>query len=1718
MPIDIRPLHRPIDTNVNTANSTSSDTSATTNRSNTQAHRATTTPASTSNTADDTSNYTHYIEQDVWGRGRVDQLSTDGPHLNADIEFDVNKKGQLSTSIESNRELQTLVQAMLPQRINSVTAQINSPTETQHIIDYPATDGSASTKVVIHSRDDAISIVNAPKTGSQHAPSDLIAQVTRGVHSTGEGKSYRVENGNVYLLDRQQQQWVKPFGNSNIEASQLISSPRHNEVFAINNNNITSVTTGAVIKSDFPAQQLQHITPDGDLVGLSDNRQEVLIGHLHEMSHTERLTLPLHPNEQVIDATIKDDKVYYMTQNKDESGKTISQLYSAPIVADVSDTDNVRFSLQQPSSRIELPQNSSTDNIALKGFHHNSQGELYIRLSDHTGESLAPVTQTAIKLDQAWPLDGVTHIENRAGLPEEVTDEHVKLPKNKQLIRRGEAILYLDPNNSMVHPTNVKAGVQSLSLDGKGETAYALIGGKVASLSIGPHTKQYTVSQNTSNPIAPKDTTSITATKYPGDNIVAFAAANKRLFVQLRENGAMEAVFDGKVKDLNSLARLPDNNTVKQLAFNNEGQLLALTDNGKLFMLDAKSLAGLVDDSSTKDSKNESPKWVEVTPKNDETTSNSETPDKQKATNTALTGTITAIHSGHNIKIEMQSDKGERQPPMMLTPDGELAPYRSEVKTDAFSDFTYRTDQGHVRQQRKRMFGKSPANKQTSTISEKQGLRTRMGNWAAHATDTIRRGPEIINQMTRAKMKGTKASTNVAKAADTIRHDYQSAIDYVRQAPKPQTNFATRIQSLDSHFPGATNSANELLNTLMSELGDSLFQAGVHRDIVSTETGHLQVTNKHVQKEFGGDKDLIQNLKKILSHFDITDQTRINKLLDTFEKSDQGLKDSSPNITQPHSYKSLQITKEHIQLIALKLIELDKAMTQAASGESTSVDLLNTIADIKSTYTDNLVTKTNQLGVTSYRQLVSQENTMQSIAASLDRPSSALSRSLRASCGAANHQSTLEKMKEVINTMPEGSYLILDQDAAIVPKVQFFKALPLPDDVPVGPDAFMQTKGRVALANSILISESAGNLFIVLDNKKKTELSATAGVGLSIGELSPRTQIQDQAQSQTSDQDSPIFRLRPELRFNLWAQGLAKAELTDGSVLNIPPEKRDEFLSLLFGGNAGSNVESMLAMSSTYLENKKTDVNITVGLTGQVALRGTANVDLGIDKINTYLRQQAEVRANLSLIDIDYGDAQRIGRNDVRHRKSDQVLHLIPEFHLQSILRTIGAPEVYVREEPSGFIYDSFVELNTILHRKKIRPQDRPHAGTFNTTGNPLRGSNPLSQGINRLHNSASHIANSVGKAANKAHNASTNNDHFQSFNNAIKGWDNKRASQFDERLRTAKNIQKDDYLDAIQLLASALNTQYPSVANRLMSTHQAVQESSDNTYHMLANTLVHDAMKIVLAQREIATKEPDATRLDENQLQALNSLILLHAKKQAFEENQPMRAKLRHTTRVTNVERLIEPGMINRLANTVGLGSTYDGAPHLARLMQQSGDFKRLIEHDIQQSWRTAPGRIIDYTNSATVRLALHPDIEALVNHLTAQGKLSPQVLDDLQAGKGNRIESVDGEYHVIPDAEAGKHNMIPYEIEFTQEKTRPRDFDLPTPFLAVGTRTNITSSVIDHTVSIDYQAGKKEPVSFSVAQTVTTDHRQKSSNPVQIAADIAKASKLSISAYHST
>jgi len=173
--------------------------------------------------------------------------------------------------------------------------------------------------------------INTSSASNPSTPDTIISQLLKGDHTTYDGRKYRIVDGQVTHLNYENKQWTPTLDGAS-QASRLISAPNHNDVFAIKDGNITSLSTNQAVQSDFPAEQLRHITQQGDLVGISEDGKEALIGNLSKFNHVIRIPLHLSSNEQLTDITVKDNQLYFIVKSQGDDGKDTSQLYTTSVV------------------------------------------------------------------------------------------------------------------------------------------------------------------------------------------------------------------------------------------------------------------------------------------------------------------------------------------------------------------------------------------------------------------------------------------------------------------------------------------------------------------------------------------------------------------------------------------------------------------------------------------------------------------------------------------------------------------------------------------------------------------------------------------------------------------------------------------------------------------------------------------------------------------------------------------------------------------------------------------------------------------------------------------------------------------------------------------------------------------------------------------------------------------------------------------------------------------------------------------------------------------------------------------------------------------------------------------------------------------------------------------------------------------------------------------
>lgn len=1618
---------------------------------------------------------------------------TEKPSLQANINLSIDQENHISIESDNNKTVTNLLTHILSDKVKIIKHIPSSNDKThQRLLIHDLDNGELGIKAVTQSKGDAVSIAtykttlpaeslltDEKNTLDINIPHTVIAQIKRNVFQNIDGELFRIANKQVYKLNTDQEIWC-PINNNSEPTYRLIPSNKNRDIYQVTDSQIKSLNTGATLNTDMSSKDITHIDDQGNIIGLDRNNEGdkpiLLLGHIQQQA-IRHVPIELPQGENILDVTQQNGNIFIISSGADSAGEKEYNLYSLDLN---NEQEQQQLAINTTLKKLSLADKLSTNNFSLEAFHHDSRGKVYIEFSKDKENYISPIpnndSSDLILSSNAWVLKDAIAVEHKNGLPIPLINRDIEFDTGERLLLSEDTIIYEDPTSKEHHLTSIKGEITALETDGIGKKAYILADNQVQSLSIGVPTTKLNISPHTVNSLSQGAATQISAAPYSGQDIVAFAAANEHLIVQLDNQGNLSAVEKGESKSLSAINTLPDNSPIKQLAFDREGDLVALGDSGKIFKISTKDLGQSLKDNRAPDEQ----VWHEI--------------------RLPINASATGIHSGPKVKVEIHyGDQAAKQD--MSINHSEPTSFKSPVKNNPYHDFAKRSNYGHIHEKENHQGEKE------ISLHKRQRILSRMGNYGAHLKDPFVRAPELLKQK-KMDLKGTENTREMSKAAKQTHSEYQNLISSLKYKNLEKSTFAEALKSLEIHSPSAAESANLLYKELMKQLKDTLFQAGAERCIINPRTGNIEITNKHVGKEFGyGDRDLIQSIKKLLSHFQIDDQKKVHDLITAFEKSNQGLVSHSPILgsKQAHSNRSLQISKEHLELIAVTLDKLSEIIKHANPNKITDESLEIQIEELNNNYKNNPIAKQNRLGITSYKQVINIEKATENFAQSLDRPNSAISRSMRAMCGTANHEDTLSVMREVTNSMPKEAVIVLGQDIKFVPKIDAAWAIPFVELIgkPLGISAFATAKGTLGLENKMVFSMMEnGDLFISTNREVNKGLMVSAGIGATIGKLS-KFFLPESAKNNTSDSSNrnPL-NFRPALRLNAWMDMIAMHGKEKGVILNIPAEERDNFLNKLFGGNATSQIKEILDTANKKTAVKATNFDANLNFSTQADVRGIINADIGIDKINTLLRTQAELTANLNLVEIKYHDSYRAARGDIRHRVSDQVVHLIPEAYLQTQLRLLGAGEAYLNEASpdngNTLLYGMFGESAKILYKRKVRPQDKKHEGTFNSNAGSI----------------GEKVAHRVEKPINQLSEKITQNPKFDKAHKALRGIDNRRINRFDERIRATPDVKKSSYLDAIAELADSMKTQYPEAAKVIMDIHSEIKESENENFRAKASPIIQQATQLLTEFQKHGSFEnmsEDISPLNNRQLSAINSLILLDAKKQAHDNGQYLQSKLRYTTMVTNLDRLTDPGTVNKLAAKIGLGTTVDTASHLAKLMQQSGDFKRIIHEEAERSWRTAPTATISHSVNATVRMTFHPDVQLRVDSLAARGLLSEQIIDDLQKGVGSIIKMVDGKPIVIPDPNSGKNNMIPFQIEITRDKARARDFETPLPLIRAGAKTNISTTTIATTINLGYESGKIDPTSISVERPIIQDLSEDLSKKLAIRS--AKAAGIYIS-----
>lgn len=1546
--------------------------------------------------------------------GVVGKIDLNKPLL-LDLNEDKKQNKSLSASPYSDPIVSHLLMKATPQEVLGITTFPNKNNQEQTLILHGVGGDKAGVKAILRQKDGSSAILthsqlvdvaggkkpqNTMQVGqngetliqsfdskktyasSLNTPNDVLANILSNSHQSSDGRLLKVTENQLYQFNTELNQWdAIPEGKG---AEKLLTTSG-GSVYQIAAGKIKDTLTNKAIASSMPANSITDINRNGAMIGInssvdSDTAPQILLGKINQTDF-RRHSIDIPPNSEINDAIEVDGKIWLSVTHHDEHGNTVdSALYSAAITGELDEQANVSYQLSQPE-RVTVPYLGPEleNDYSIEKFIHNDEGKIFVKLAGNDSTHIASFdtslgkigSSPSQKVASTWKLSGATVIENGKGLPQVKPSHEISLTNGTRLSVVNNSLYQKDLANDELHPTNLNKEVTSLATDNSGKQAYALVNGSLKELNVGSPRELFTMSNQPKTSLARSDATQVSVKKtLPGNNIATFAVADASLIVQQDNTHKLTAIVNGQIHEIPSL---PGHTETLQLAFDKNCNLYALNDEGKLFKMPADSV---------------------VKPQQQGEQTNGETwqpldlPDSSK---------ILHISTGSQVKIELEGVRDKHY--TLASPENDIKHFPPDTPT-VFEDFSKRGRYGHIHEKKDKETGET-----SETLHNRQSIKTRTGNVMAHLRDVPVHSMKEAKSAFMKRLQGSTHTVEMAKEAKVTHREFNALSKQLNtNKDAPLAPMTQRINNLEAYAPETTKQMRALHQQLLTQLKETLTQAGLERDVINPKTGQVQMTNKHVGKEYGSKKDLINTLNKLMTQLNISDDNKVRTLLKAFHDNNQGLiSHQAINPKQPHSQRSLQITKEHIELLSVKLAKLSDSIKETSEAMiSADSPELHSAADARqakktkqqlTTYQNNLVAKENQKGVASYKQALDMESALENVLNYLDRPNSGLSRAMRSKVGAKNHEDTLAIMQQVAATIPENSELHLGERVGTHLGYAAWR-LGLPQtqdkDNAIQLAAFTEVAAKLGSKSQMQLSVAAnGDLHLNLSKIKDTGVSALTAGAISVGNGKALIQVGEADAKQDG-------RFKMLLRFQTWFEGAVNANHEKGGTLVIPADKKAGFINTMFGGHAASKIDELMNAASSQTKKEGFKVSSEIGGYIAAALRLYGDSDLSVGRdVQPYLRVQGEIDGRMKFAELGYQSMIESGRSDHHTEKTDQMLHLLP----------------------SGYIRARVAQYHTV----NLQAGDSFVYG--GTTGTAQNGGTGITENYDDVGNTPLE-------------------KRFFSF-------DNKREKKFDGTSRTASEITKADYTNAIQDLALAFKDSHPEFARKIVANLEVI-ENNDNDFKELAKPTVNTAVTLLAGAQTLQEQGENSTlpRLNNKQLATINVLAMVDIHKEAYDNSSRMQGNIQHTTAVTNFDRLHDEGTVNKLASKVGIGPKVNSTALLAQLMQHSPDLKTVI------------GNTSKVGSTAVLKVGFHPSIQKRIDELSAADELTEEILSGLLQGKGNLVKKIEGKYQIIPNAQAGKNNLVVLELDVSKSNMRERNFDTQTPFFRPGAQTSVGSA----------------------------------------------------------
>lgn len=1471
----------------------------------------------------------------------------------------------------------------------------------------------------LRTRNDALT------TGHLHTPDDVIMNVLTKSHQSADGDLFKIADGQIYQFDEEQKQWQ---AKADTQGAKKLISSAEGKVYHAANGRLKDTSTNATLISQMPASNVLHIGATGTMLGVkpaADSQQShhLLLGKTNQAEVTEH-TLALPANSEITDVFEQQGKVWISLALHDEQGNAAGNaLYKSNLTQVMDEYGDVATTQLSPPEKVantNLGSDLKSD-YKIDAFISGADGKAFVQITGNDGKHIAafdPDSGTIGKVNgqhtaSTWNISGNNVIENGKGLPSTSPTHDIRLANNTQLAIVDQGIVVKDAGTNELHTTSFGKNVSSIATDIKGKTAYALINGRIKALNVSPPTKEFSMSSQMKTSLAQSNGTTVSLAKIiPGNNINAFAAADSSLIAQMHGDGRLTALINDKHHELPSL---PSNEIVTELGIDSDHNLYALTSNGKLHRMASDTLAKSAQQTTSSDSthaEDAKTPWETI-----------DIPENM---------TIKALSTGKQIKVTFEDTRGQRHE---LTPTEDGFKPLSAEKSSAFDDFSKRGRYYHIHEKKDKKTGEVH-----EELHKRQSIKTRTGNVLAHLADVpIHSASQAQNSFMK-RLRGSEQTRAMAEAAKSTHAEFKALNrQLITSRDEPPAPMTQRIAQLETRAPKTAQHMRALHQNLLSQLTETLTEAGIERGVINAKTHRPQLSNQHVGKEYGGDKDIINTLNTLMTKLNIDANSPVHGLLKAFHDSDQGLMSHKAiNPAQPHTLRKLQVTKEHIELIAVQLSTLDRNIMKAseaigtATTQEAKVAVDNQQADRISKqneeYQNHPIALQNKKGVTSYKDPLNVQNELENFFNFLDRPNSGLSRGIRSKVGAKDHEDAMTIMRNVADSIPDDKALTMSERIGThVGYATWRLGLPQTQDKnnAIQLAAFTEVAAQLGSKHGMSLSTAPnGDLNIHLSRVKDIGVSALTAGAASVG--NGKTLVQAGG-AEGSDPGIQIGGANPDLnarfkillRFQTWFEGALGTSKEKGGTLVIPADKKGAFLDIMFGGKAASQVQDLMSLAKTQTKKEAVRMNAEIGGYIAAAIRFYGDSDLSVGRDSQpYLRVQAEVDARVKFAQLDFEKLVETGRGHHHTEKTDQMFHLLPSGYIRSRIA-----QYHTVNLQAG---DSFV-----------------YGGTPGTAEN---GGTGISENYDDVGNTP--------------------------WQRMFLSFDNKRETKFDGTSNTAGEITKADYINAMQDLALAFKDSHPLLAGKIAANVKTMENSGDN-FKEVAKPTVNTAVALLAGASDTAAddKTENSTKLNSKQLAAINVLAMVDIHKEAYDKGSTMQSDVQHTMKVSNFNRLHDEGTVNKLARKVGIGPKLDSSALLAQLMQHSPNLKNIISQASQAG------------GSAVLKTGFNPGVQRQIDQLNVENKLTDQILDDLLAGKGNLVKEIDGKLQVVPNAQAGKNNIVPLAIEISTSNMRERNFDTQTPFFRPGAQTSIGSSEKAMSIEFSYDGTTSGlPSSFTV------------------------------------